>query len=111
MMRHGYTPRFSVGVVAGSSVLGMLIPPSLLMIIYGVLAEESIGRMFLAGVLPGILLALAFCSVILGMAYFWPKDMFNVGAARSAAEGDRSEERRGGNEGVSTCRSRWSPSH
>src|SRR3546814_7934029 len=58
MMRHGYTPRFSVGVVAGSSVLGMLIPPSLLMIIYGVLAEESIGRMFLAGVLPGIFLAL-----------------------------------------------------
>src|SRR3546814_407213 len=88
MMRHGYTPRFSVGVVAGSSVLGMLIPPSLLMIIYGVLAEESIGRMFLAGVLPGILLALAFCSVILGMAYFWPKAMFTVGAARSADEGD-----------------------
>lgn len=88
MMRHGYTPRFSVGVVVGSSVLGMLIPPSLLMIIYGVLAEESIGRMFLAGVLPGILLALAFCSVILGMAYFWPKAMFTVGAARSADEGD-----------------------
>src|SRR3546814_10687781 len=81
MMRHGYTPRFSVGVVAGSSVLGMLIPPSLLMIIYGVLAEESIGRMFLAGVLPGLLLALAF----------------------------RSAERRVGKEWVSTCRSRWSP--
>jgi len=57
MIRHGYTARFSVGVVAGSSVLGMLIPPSLLMIIYGVLAEESIGRMFIAGIVPGIALA------------------------------------------------------
>ncbi len=51
MMRHGHTSRFSVGVVAASSVLGMLIPPSLLLIIYGVLAEESIGRLFIAGVM------------------------------------------------------------
>src|SRR5512138_2417211 len=43
MLRHGYSPSFSVGVVAGSSVLGMLIPPSLLLILYGVLTERSIG--------------------------------------------------------------------
>ena len=43
MVRHGYRPSFSAGTVAGSSVLGMLIPPSLLLIIYGVLAEVSIG--------------------------------------------------------------------
>jgi len=72
MIRHGYTPRFSVGVVAGSSVLGMLIPPSLLMIIYGVLAEESIGRMFIAGIIPGALLALGFCLLIVGMAWLVP---------------------------------------
>jgi tripartite ATP-independent transporter DctM subunit len=72
MIRHGYTPKFSVGVVAGSSVLGMLIPPSLLMIIYGVLAEESVGRMFLAGIIPGIVLALAFSTMIVLMAFFWP---------------------------------------
>lgn len=72
MIRHGYNPRFAVGVVAGSSVLGMLIPPSLLMIIYGVLAEESIGRMFIAGVLPGIILALGFSILIVGMAYLRP---------------------------------------
>ncbi|MDZ4102802.1 MAG: TRAP transporter large permease [Hydrogenophaga sp.] len=72
MIRHGYTARFSVGVVAGSSVLGMLIPPSLLMIIYGVLAEESIGRMFIAGIVPGILIALGFAVLIVGMAWFWP---------------------------------------
>jgi C4-dicarboxylate transporter, DctM subunit len=72
MIRLGYNPRFAVGVVAGSSVLGMLIPPSLLMIIYGVLAEESIGRMFLAGLIPGLLLALGFCVLIVGMAYALP---------------------------------------
>jgi len=72
MIRHGYAPRFSVGVVAGSSVLGMLIPPSLLMIIYGVLAEESIGRMFIAGIIPGALLALGFCVLIVGMAWLVP---------------------------------------
>ena len=73
MMRMGYTARFSVGVVAGSSVLGMLIPPSLLMIIYGVLAEESIGRMFIAGLIPGLVLALGFALLIIGMAYLTPR--------------------------------------
>jgi C4-dicarboxylate transporter, DctM subunit len=72
MIRMGYTPRFSVGVVAGSSVLGMLIPPSLLMIVYGVLAEESIGRMFIAGLIPGLVLALGFAVLIVGMAYLVP---------------------------------------
>lgn len=68
MRRHGYTNRFATGVVAGSSVLGMLIPPSLLMIVYAVLAEQSVGRMFLAGIGPGILLALAFTATILILA-------------------------------------------
>jgi tripartite ATP-independent transporter DctM subunit len=72
MIRHGYTRRFAVGVVAGSSVLGMLIPPSLLMIIYGVLAEESVGRMFIAGIIPGIVLAAGFALLIVGMAYLRP---------------------------------------
>jgi C4-dicarboxylate transporter, DctM subunit len=81
MVRHGYTKRFSVGVVAGSSVLGMLIPPSLLMIIYGVLAEESVGRMFLAGILPGLLLAMVFCALIVCMAVLKPAMVFTPGAA------------------------------
>ena len=68
MKRHGYTKKFATGVVAGSSVLGMLIPPSLLMIVYAVLAEESVGRMFLAGVGPGILLALIFSVTIIVLA-------------------------------------------
>lgn len=69
MRRHGYTNRFSTGVVAGSSVLGMMIPPSLLMIVYAVLAEQSVGRMFLAGVGPGLLLAVAFTLTILLLAW------------------------------------------
>lgn len=72
MMRHGYTARFSVGVVAASSVLGMLIPPSLLMIVYGVLAETSIGSLFIAGIIPGLLLAALFCGLIMIMARFQP---------------------------------------
>ncbi len=72
MMRHGHTPGFSVGVVAGSSVLGMLIPPSILMIIFGVIANVSIGDLFTAGILPGIVLAAAFCVTILLMAYLRP---------------------------------------
>ncbi len=73
MVRHGYSKKFATGVVAGSSVLGMLIPPSLLMIIYAVLAEESVGRMFLAGVMPGILLSLMFAATIWGLAT-WRRD-------------------------------------
>jgi len=72
MMRHGHTPRFSVGVVAGSSVLGMLIPPSILMIIFGVIANVSIGDLFTSGILPGIVLAAAFCLTILLLAYLRP---------------------------------------
>jgi len=70
MMRHGYTPNFSVGVVAGSSVLGMLIPPSILMIIFGVIANVSIADLFTSGIVPGVLLAAAFCGTIMLLGRF-----------------------------------------
>ncbi len=72
LRRHGYTPRFSVGVVAGSSVLGMLIPPSLLLILYGLLTEQSIGDLFLAGLGPGLVLALLFGLGTVLMAIYSP---------------------------------------
>ena len=72
MVRHGYTKRFSVGVVAGSSVLGMLIPPSLLLILYGLLTEQSVGDLFIAGIIPGLLLAAIFGIGVYAMARFWP---------------------------------------
>jgi C4-dicarboxylate transporter DctM subunit len=70
MMRHGHTPKFSVGVVAGSSVLGMLIPPSILFIIFGVIANVSIADLFKSGVFPGILMGLAFTATIVGLSTF-----------------------------------------
>jgi C4-dicarboxylate transporter, DctM subunit len=85
MMRHGYTARFSVGVVAGSSVLGMLIPPSLLFILYGVLTEQSVGSLFIAGVIPGILLALVYCAGIFAMGRWWPSFVGGPRAETSAA--------------------------
>ena len=72
MIRLGYRRRFSVGVVTGSSVLGMLIPPSLLMILFGILTETSIGDLFKAGIVPGIVLSLGFALAILFMAYRYP---------------------------------------
>ncbi len=81
MIRLGYKPRFSVGVVTGSSVLGMLIPPSLLLILFGVLTESSIGDLFTAGILPGILLSIAFITFILIAAYRFPSYVSENAAA------------------------------
>ena len=72
MVRHGYTMRFATGTVAGSSILGMLIPPSLLMIVYGVLAGVSIGVRFVAGVIPGVIIAIGFAVMIWWYATFAP---------------------------------------
>jgi tripartite ATP-independent transporter DctM subunit len=72
LRRHGYGTRFSVGVVAGSSVLGMLIPPSLLLILYGLLTEQSIGDLFLAGLGPGLILAVFFGLGTVLLAIFSP---------------------------------------
>jgi C4-dicarboxylate transporter, DctM subunit len=88
MVRQGYTPKFAVGLTAGSSLLGMLIPPSLLLIIYGVLAEVSIGALFLAAVLPGILLAVAFAVAVVLMAWLWPSFVGNVRRDASAPPDD-----------------------
>ncbi len=89
MMRHGYYGRFAVGTVAGSSVLGMLIPPSVLLIIYALIAEESVGDLFIAGIGPGILLTIAFCGLIYIMATLFPR---TVQAAREAVEEAGAEE-------------------
>jgi len=72
MLSYDYNPRFAVGVVAGSSVLGMIIPPSAMLIIYSFVAEQSVGEMFLAGVVPGILLAIAYVVAIWAMGRFAP---------------------------------------
>ena len=73
MKAHNYNRAFSLGAIAGSSVLGMLIPPSVVMIVWGILTEQSIGRLFLAGVLPGILLAALFILYIVTVAILRPE--------------------------------------
>lgn len=65
MIRYGYDKKFSYGLIAGSGSLGMIIPPSVLAIIYGLLSGESIGALFMAGVGPGILLAALFILTII----------------------------------------------
>jgi C4-dicarboxylate transporter, DctM subunit len=72
MKRHGYQDRFALGCIAGSAVLGMLIPPSVLMIVWAILTELSIGDLFLAGVIPGLLLTLFYLIYIVGAAALRP---------------------------------------
>jgi len=83
MKRHGYTDRFALGCVAGSACLGMLIPPSVLMIVWAILTEMSIGDLFLAGVLPGLLLTFLFIAYILGAALVTPS-VVGEGTSRAA---------------------------
>lgn len=86
MQRHGYRASFAAGTVAGSSILGMLIPPSLLMIVYGVLAEQSIGKLFIAGLIPGIIVITCFVVMIILLAYFAPSFVFDMAENRDAAK-------------------------
>jgi C4-dicarboxylate transporter, DctM subunit len=65
LLRRGYSPDIAVGSLAGAGTLGFLIPPSTVMIIYGVLAEESVLRLFTAGFIPGVLLAACFSGWIM----------------------------------------------
>ena len=64
MQKYGYDPRLATGCVAAGGTLGILIPPSIGFIIYGILTEESIGKLFMAGILPGLLLASLFLLAI-----------------------------------------------
>ena len=64
LSKRGYDERMSIGTLAGSGTLGLLIPPSIILIVYGVQAEISIARLFIAGVLPGLLLILLFMGYV-----------------------------------------------
>lgn len=86
MKRFGYHKGFALGTVAGSSCLGMLIPPSVLMIVWGILTEKSIGQIFLAGVLPGLLLTVLFVAYIFLSALMRPA-LVGRGVERQAQDG------------------------
>ena len=72
MKRFGYHRGFALGSIAGSSCLGMLIPPSVLMIVWGILTEQSIGQLFAAGIFPGLLLAFLFIAYVFVFALLRP---------------------------------------
>ena len=66
MDRYGYDKRLSTGIVATVGTLGILLPPSVTLIVYGIITDQSIGRLFLAGIVPGLMIALFFIGIIYG---------------------------------------------
>ncbi len=64
LARRGYDERMMIGTLAGSGTLGLLIPPSIVMIVYGVTAQQSVARLFIAGIVPGILLIILFMGYV-----------------------------------------------
>jgi len=73
LRKRGYDESMAIGSLAGAGTLGLLIPPSIIMIVYGVAADVSIARLFVAGVLPGVMLMLMFSAYIIAWALFNPK--------------------------------------
>jgi tripartite ATP-independent transporter DctM subunit len=73
MDRFGYSRRFSAGLVAIAGTLGIMIPPSVPMIIYGIITQQSIGRLFVAGIIPGVVICLLFICIIVVRCRINPK--------------------------------------
>lgn len=75
LQKRGYDERLAIGTLAGAGTLGLLIPPSLIMIVYGAATEQSIARLFIAGVVPGVALAGLFMLYVAGWALLNPRRM------------------------------------
>jgi tripartite ATP-independent transporter DctM subunit len=73
MLKRGYDPRLATGTICASGTLGILIPPSVLTIVYSVTAQVSIGKMLIAGIVPGLLLGLLYIGYILVIGYLRPE--------------------------------------
>jgi C4-dicarboxylate transporter, DctM subunit len=72
MKKYNYKPELATGVIAAGGSLGILIPPSVIFIVYGILTEQSIGKLFIAGIIPGIILSIMFCATIWVWTYLKP---------------------------------------
>nr|WP_315250196.1 TRAP transporter large permease [uncultured Duganella sp.] len=87
MRKRGYSPGFAAGIIAAGGTLGILLPPSITMILYAVAAEQSLGRLFLAGIGPGILLVVLFAGYAVYRArkeYHMALDIYQKGGEKSA---------------------------
>jgi tripartite ATP-independent transporter DctM subunit len=73
MRRHGYSPALSTGTLAAGGTLGILIPPSVILVIYAIYTEQSIGTLFIAAVIPGILATICYMLVVHIYARFYPE--------------------------------------
>jgi C4-dicarboxylate transporter, DctM subunit len=85
MRRFGYSQRMATGCIASAGGIGILIPPSTIFIVYGILTEQSIGSLFAAGILPGIVLTLFFVLTVFILA-FWGKGVAPPGQASSLGD-------------------------
>jgi len=72
MLRYGYDKSLATGTVAASGTLGALIPPSIAFVIYGFFTEQSVGRLLIAGIVPGLMTAGAYTIMIVGRCWVWP---------------------------------------
>jgi C4-dicarboxylate transporter DctM subunit len=82
MERRGYARPLIIGSLAAGGTLGILIPPSIPMIIYGVMTETSVGHLYMAGIIPGIVLSLMFAVYVIGYAMIWPNSAPRVAEDR-----------------------------
>ena len=73
LKRRGYDEQMIVGTLASSGTLGILIPPSIMMIVYGFVAEVSIARLFIAGFIPGLMMVVIFMAYVVGWAWLYPE--------------------------------------
>ncbi len=69
MIKKGYSPRFASGVTVASSTMGMVIPPSVPMIIYALVSEQSVGKLFLGGLIPGVMIGVLMLAVTIGLSH------------------------------------------
>ncbi|MCG6930010.1 MAG: TRAP transporter large permease [Desulfofustis sp.] len=82
MHRKGYTLEFASGITVASSTMGMIIPPSVPMVIYAYISEESVGRLFLGGLIPGVMIGLLMLVITIGVSYYkrYPKENIELTA-------------------------------
>ncbi len=92
MEKRGYPTRFAAGITVASSTMGMIIPPSIPMVLYAIIAEESVGRLFLGGLIPGVMIGVFQLGITLGISAWkkYPKEKVSLSLQNVAHQTRRS---------------------